>query len=183
VHFDFNSTPLGIIGTKAVIFESVDQRPSSFADHGKEGWYVGPCMIKYRNYKVYINATRATRESNRVDFSPTKCRFPLSTDATRLTAALNNLKHELAPTPAHVTSNNSNRGTPLYRAVMALKNLLSPALTTVTEQITIILTPTNASTKPASGAALPRVVKSNNNRNDRYSRVAEVRGQYDIGIL
>jgi hypothetical protein len=34
-HFDFNSTPLGIPGTKAVIFESVSQQPSSFADHGK----------------------------------------------------------------------------------------------------------------------------------------------------
>jgi hypothetical protein len=30
-YFDFNSTPLGIPGTKAVTFESVSQRPSSFA--------------------------------------------------------------------------------------------------------------------------------------------------------
>jgi hypothetical protein len=168
-------------GTKAVIFESVDQHPSSFADHGKEGWYVGQCMIKYRNYKVYANATRATRESNRVDFPPTKCHIPLSIDATRLTAALDNLKHELAPTPAHLTSDISNHGTPLYRTVMSVKNLLSPALTTVIEKITAILTPTNASTKPASDAALLRVVENNNNRNDRSPRVSEVRGRYDIG--
>jgi hypothetical protein len=64
---------------------------------------------------------------------------------------------------------------------MLLKNLLSPALTTVTEKITAILTPTNASTKPASGAALPRVVESNNNCNDCPPRVSEVRGRYDIG--
>jgi hypothetical protein len=59
---------------------------------------------------------------------------------------------------------------------MSLKNLLPPALTTVTEKITANLTPTNASTKPASGAALPRMVESNNNRNDRSPRVSEVRG-------
>lgn len=178
-HFDFNSTPLGIPGTKAVIFESVAQRPSSFADHGKEGWYVGPCMIKYRNYKVYVNATRATRESNRVDFFPTKCRIPLSTDATRLTAALDNLRHELAPTPVQLTSANNNHGTPLYRAVQSLKTLLSPALTTVAEKIAAILNPTEASTAPADGAGLPRVVE--NNSNDRSPRVAEVRGRYDVG--
>ena len=123
-------------------------------------------MIKYRNYKVYVNATRATRESNRVDFFPTKCRIPLSTDATRLTAALDNLKHELAPTPVQLTSCNNNHSTPLYRAVQALKNLLSPALTTVTERITAILTPTTESNEPVEGAGLPRVIENNNISHD-----------------
>jgi hypothetical protein len=113
-HFDFNSTPLGIPGTKAVIFESVSQRPSSFADHGKTGWYIGPCINKDRNYRVYVTATRADRESNRVDLFPTKCRLPISTDATRLTAALENLKHEMAPQSIHHQSNDNNFGTPLF---------------------------------------------------------------------
>jgi hypothetical protein len=149
-HFDFNSTPLGIPGTKAVIFESVSQRPSSFADHGKEGWYIGPCMHKYRNYRVHVTATRAERESNRVDFFPTKCRIPLSTGATRLTAAIDNLTNELAPTPVHLQSNNNNYGTPLFRAVQALKDLLSPALATVTASITSILSPTDETSSPTA---------------------------------
>jgi hypothetical protein len=48
-HFDFNSTPLGIPNTRAVIFYSrqlANKQPTSFSDHGKEGWYIGPCMNK-----------------------------------------------------------------------------------------------------------------------------------------
>ena len=96
-HFDFNSTPLAILGSRAVIYEPVSRRTTSFADHGKEGWYIGACMLKYRNYRVYIPATRGERESNRVEFFPTKCRLPNTSDASRLAAALEDLRHELHP--------------------------------------------------------------------------------------
>ena len=178
-HFDFNTTPLGILGTQAVIFEAVSQRPSSFADHGKEGWYIGPCMHKYRNYKVYVNATRAERESNRVDFFPTKCRIPLSTDATRLTAALTNLNLELTPQPATPSSNMTNHGTPLFKAVQALRSLIKPAITSAVDTLASILSP---STEPAV-PPITGLTKSKTTRTaaGRPPRVSEVRGRYDVG--
>ena len=47
--FDFNSSPLAILGTKTVIFETVAQQTSSYVNHGQGGWYIGPYMHKYLN--------------------------------------------------------------------------------------------------------------------------------------
>ena len=44
--FDYNATPLAPIGTKAFIHERPNQR-STFADHGKIAFVIGPAMEHY----------------------------------------------------------------------------------------------------------------------------------------
>jgi hypothetical protein len=139
-------------------------------------------MHKYKNYRVYVNATRAERESNRVDFFPTKCRITLSTNATRLTAALDNLKLELQPQPVQLTSNDNTYGSALYRAVQSLKSLIEPAITTAAEKIASLQAPTKDTPEPADGASLPRVIETDSNTNyDISPSVSEVRGRYNVG--
>jgi hypothetical protein len=92
----------------------------------------------------------------------------------------------MAPQSIHHQSNDNNFGTPLFPAVQSLKQLLSPALTTVTSTITSILSPTSEKTAPTTDALLPRVIESNNNNNNdnnnrRSPRVSEVRGRFDVG--
>ena len=93
--FDFNATPLAPLGTKGVIYVQPDARETTYADHGKEGWYVGPVFTGYRKYKIYIPSTRGTRESNAVEFFPSKLRIPNSTAEERINNTLNDLSYEL----------------------------------------------------------------------------------------
>ena len=51
--FDFNRTPLAPAGTKVLVHEKSRQR-ASWANHGIQGWYVGPSLEHYRCVKCYI---------------------------------------------------------------------------------------------------------------------------------
>ena len=55
-----NAHPIGPAGAKVLIYESPDTR-SSFADHGVEGFYLGPSWKHYRCFRVYVPATRGFR--------------------------------------------------------------------------------------------------------------------------
>ena len=67
---------------------NVSQPLLSLGQLANEGWYIGPALNKYRNYTIFLPGTRGTRDSNRVDFFPTKCRLPDSESADRLSVAL-----------------------------------------------------------------------------------------------
>ena len=174
-HFDFNSTPLAILGSVAVIFETVQQRTTSYADHGKRGWYIGPSMLKYRNYSVYVTGTKGERDSNRVDFFPPKCRLPNSNDATRLAAALEDLRHELRPRPFDLMD--ASHGTPLNRAVRTLKTLLQAPLSSARATLSSALPP--APTPRVAAAPAPRVELDNSP--PRTPGIHEARGRYSPG--
>ena len=176
--FDFNATPLAPLGTRAIIFEERSTRPTTFADHGAKGWYIGPCLQKYRNYKVWTIKTRESRESNRVDFFPTKSRIPNTNTGDRLAAALEDLNHELkapAPVPTQI-----DHGTPLNRAIRQLKTLLGTAVDRTTDTIQAILHPNPLENEDTSS---PRVHENAPPRvNPNASpRVSEARGRYGAG--
>ena len=82
-NFDFNATPLATIRTEAIIFQHQDNYTTLYSDHGNKGWYVGPCLHKYQNYKVYVTRTKGTQESNGVDFFPIKYKLPNTDTACR----------------------------------------------------------------------------------------------------
>ena len=56
-HFDFNSTPLAILGTKA-------KQTSSYAIRRQSRWYGGPYMHKYRNYCVFVDTTYSEQKQH-----------------------------------------------------------------------------------------------------------------------
>ena len=96
--FDYKKTPLAPPGTKVVIHEKPEKR-ASWATHGVDGWYLGPAVEHYRCYRVYVNNTRAERNSDIVNFFPQHTKVPsisandaTTTAAQELLATLFNLK-------------------------------------------------------------------------------------------
>ena len=93
--FDFNATPLAPLGTKLILYIPAEARQTTYSDHGKLGWYVGPVLDKYRNYSIWMEHTKDTMESNQIEFFTTKYQLPNRTPIDRLSTALENLTKEL----------------------------------------------------------------------------------------
>lgn len=89
--FNFDRTPLAPAGCKIIIHDRPKDRPS-WAKHGTAGFYVGPAMQHYRNYTCYMPTTRHTRWSNTVEFFPTCCQLPKTSDTDRLNMTLQDIK-------------------------------------------------------------------------------------------
>jgi hypothetical protein len=69
--FDFNRTPIGPVGCKLIVHDNRMVR-GSWADHGTDGYFIGPAPRHYRNFTCWIPTTNATRISNTVEFFPTQ---------------------------------------------------------------------------------------------------------------
>ena len=123
------------IRTEAIIFQPRTNRTTSYSDHGKYDWYIGPCLKTFRNYQVYVTATKGTQKSNHVDFFPRKSRLPNTDPIDCLSAALEDLKHECTPTNAIHPVVDSKHGTDLNKAIRRMKELFQPAITTASNLI------------------------------------------------
>ena len=77
-NFDFNKTPLAPPGTKLVIHNRPNSRPS-WGFHAEDGFYIGPALQHYRCVKCYIPKTRSIRISDSVQFFPTIVPIPFTT--------------------------------------------------------------------------------------------------------
>lgn len=73
--YDFDRYPIAPIGTKVIAFEGPDQR-GSWAPHGVEGYYVGPALLHYRCYTVFIPATASTRVVDTLSWHPVTIPMP-----------------------------------------------------------------------------------------------------------
>jgi hypothetical protein len=54
--FDFNKTPLALLGTKALIYNDPDSC-ASWALHATDGYYIEPAVDHYQCLHFYIPAT------------------------------------------------------------------------------------------------------------------------------
>ena len=184
--YDFNACPLAPIGTEAIVFQPRTTRTTSYSDHGKYGWYVGPCLKKFRNYQVYVTATKGTQESNRVDFFPTKSRLPNTAPIDRLSAALEELKLECTPTNAIHPVVDLQHGTEHNKAIKRMKELFQPAITTASNLISNLSAPpiTPNLVPRVAGNLFPRVETTPIHRNStslRQPGVNEATNRYAIG--
>lgn len=119
--FDFNITPLAPVGCKIIIHNHSDER-ATWANHGSRGFYIGPCMKHFRNYKCFTPFENSRRKSNTVEFFPTMCNNPIITQTNRLNMILTNLVD--APTSPAPTIPSAQYGTKLNDAIRRLQNLL-----------------------------------------------------------
>eukprot|EP00978_Attheya_sp_CCMP212_P038542 scaffold191999_cov45-Attheya_sp.AAC.1 len=88
--FNYDATPIAPPGTKIVSHDKLKDR-TSWAPHGKVGWYIGPALEHYRCHRVYITKTRAVRVSDTVDFFPQTIRMPQMSSADAATLAAQDL--------------------------------------------------------------------------------------------
>ena len=133
--YNFNARPLAPIGTEAIIFQPRTNQTTSYSDLGKNGWYIGPCLDKFRNYRIYITATKGTQESNRVNFFPTKSRIFKTDSIDHLSAVLEDLKHGCTLSNTNHLIVESTHGTELNKAIKRMKELFQPAIITASNLI------------------------------------------------
>lgn len=81
--FDFNKTPMALVGCKAVIYEKPDKQ-KIWNTAGSNGWYVGPAMEHYRCYMCYVTNTRGFRICDTVDFFPRNITITLETTSQQI---------------------------------------------------------------------------------------------------
>ncbi len=74
--FDFNKTPLALLGTKALIYDNPTSR-ALWAPHATDGYYVGPAPNHYQCLQFYIPATQCFRSSDMWCLYPTHCQIPI----------------------------------------------------------------------------------------------------------
>jgi len=126
--FDYNRTPLAPPGTKIVAHVAAETR-TSFGQHGKVGWYIGPSLEHYRCYRCYFPDTMQERDVLKVDFFPEKTPFPTFTTTTYLQQTAEDMLHLLQhPVPA--TPNPARTfGPPILNAYAEIAHILGRAIT------------------------------------------------------
>ena len=94
--FNFNKKFLAPIGTKVIIHEKKKKQCKiTWYNHGQHRWYVSPAPEHYRNYRIYISATKSCHNSDSVIFFPSNYTLPQVTPSEQTTAAVNDLIHAL----------------------------------------------------------------------------------------
>ena len=92
-----------------------------------------------------MTASKGVQQSNRVNFFPTKSRLPNTNSIDRLSAALEDLKHERTPSNTIHPVVKSKHGTDLNKAINRMKELFQPAITIasnlINDQSTSSITP------------------------------------------
>jgi hypothetical protein len=68
--FDFNKTPLALLGTKALIYDNPTSQ-ALWAPHATDSYYVGPAPNHYQCHQFYIPATQCFRFSDTWRLYPT----------------------------------------------------------------------------------------------------------------
>ena len=103
-NYDFNRTPIAVLGTRVVAHVAADSR-TTFGQHGQVGWYVGPSPEHYRCYKCYFPDTMRERDVLKVDFFPEKIPFPRVTPEDYLKQTAEDMLHLLQhPSPSTISS-------------------------------------------------------------------------------
>ena len=149
---NFNDTPLALTGCKVVIHNRATER-SFWADHGTQGFYIGPANHHCRNYQCYIPGTKSIYISNTAEFFPHHTPLPATSSSDKIVLVLQDflglLQHQSPPTPF------PNYGTDLHQCIRHLDTHLSPTATKSK--------PANSMASPLS-ITTPRVLHSNSQR-------------------
>lgn len=85
--YNYNRCPLAPLGTKIIIHDKPDARPT-WGFHGSKGWLIGNAPHHYQHLKVYIPKTGGTRVSDTIQLFPHTYKLPHNSQTDRATAAL-----------------------------------------------------------------------------------------------
>jgi hypothetical protein len=101
--FDFNKTPLALLGTKALIYDGPASH-ASWVPHATNGFYVSPASNHYRCLRFYIPSTRRFRFSNMWRLYPTHCQIPVTSQHDLSIAAAADILQSLRGTVPTTTT-------------------------------------------------------------------------------
>ena len=171
-NFDYNKTPLAPAGCKSIIHDRPNERPR-WANHGTPGFYIGPALEHYRNYRCYVPTTRSQRTSDTVEFFPTTCRTPSLTKADRITMVLTDLQHvlstQLPSSPYLEAGTVENKQLKHIHELLAVGPRVNPDISDVSDKNPRAKQTPTTTTAPQKGNAPPRVTSK---RRQQPPRVA-----------
>eukprot|EP00957_Ditylum_brightwellii_P050640 3839116-Ditylum_brightwellii.AAC.1 len=72
---DFNYLPLAPPGTKVIVHKKSTVK-GTWVPHGVDGWYLGPAVMHYWCYKVYIASTHSEHIADTIEFFLTTAKVP-----------------------------------------------------------------------------------------------------------
>ena len=92
--FDYNKTPMAILGTRAVAFTDPDKR-GAWEAHGVDAYVVGRCPLHYRLIKFFNTKTRAFLKAGTYRLYPNQSRVPTISKADRTIMAAGDILRQL----------------------------------------------------------------------------------------
>ena len=122
-NFDFNKTPLAPLGCLIAVHERAQER-GTWTDHGVKGYFIGPAKHHYRNYRVYIPATRGERTTDTIEFFPKHVQMPKTSSENRLASATEDLIAILKK--PHPPTLFLDQGTKTNDAIRKLQEIFTP---------------------------------------------------------
>jgi hypothetical protein len=166
-NYDFNRVPIAPPGTKIVAHVAAETR-TTFGEHGKVGWYIGPSPQHYRCYKCYFTDTMKERDVLKVDFFPEKIPFPKFSAEEYLKQTAEDMLALLQP-PKTSTATPLSFGPPILNAFAKVAEILGRAIKPpsipespvgpqrVSDTIPTASTPVSPSVLPVSPQRVPIV--------------------------
>ena len=92
--FDCNRTPRAPLGIKVLACEMPTHR-GTWAEHGQEGWCIGPAPEHCQCHKVSMKKTKGIGVPPKVKFHPEKHTMPTDSSTDRISQAAKQLTHAL----------------------------------------------------------------------------------------
>jgi hypothetical protein len=68
-NYDFRAHPIAPPGIKVISHNKPDNR-GTWAEHGIEGYYIGPALLNYRCHIIYVPSTKSNRVSDTIGWLP-----------------------------------------------------------------------------------------------------------------
>jgi len=149
--YDYNKTPMSILGTKSLILDDPNTR-TAYAPHGTDCYYVGMARKHYRCLRFYCQLTRSYRISDTYKVYPAHCSPPTISEYDRTVLAADALLRQL------------HSITPLS-AASKVKHAK------IIEQLTAIITNKQAPRVEDTGS--PRVTRTSTSTNATSPRVIQ----------
>lgn len=115
-HYDFNANPIGPPGTHVVVHQKPDKR-ASWATRGDDAWYLGPAMEHYRCYTVWNWKTKASVNTDTLEWFPAHVHMPTANQMDIIEAAIHDIRDALhqpdtnSPLPITSTSKTAQHKT------------------------------------------------------------------------
>ena len=101
--FDFNKTPLALLGCPVLVHEAPTQR-KSWDPLAVDAFYIGPAMDHYRCYKVYVSSNRWEQIASTIKFWLHHYQAPEFTKEEVVVEAIENLTSTIKQIPPTTTT-------------------------------------------------------------------------------
>jgi len=168
--FDFNRTPISILGTKALAFVDPDER-ASWEAHGVDCYVIGRCLDHYRLLQFFVTHTKGVHRTGTHRLYPTNCKVPSLSEADHtLLVALQFLQLIKQNTPPDAADKLTHAG-----HIKALQSIITETTpprveTTQPPRVSSSTVPNPISAPTSNDPTAPRMIRATKQVQQRRTR-------------